>query len=264
MKINRQNKLNRIFSIFNILKHLHRKNKSSQKVIYTVIVGNYDIIPVIHDYIRDDWDYVCFTDNKTLIHMGKFGQWRILPLQYNRLDDTRNARWHKTHPVELFPDCSESLWVDANVNILTPYIYELIEQSEVQMLVPKHYCRTCVFQEIEVVKGKKETVENAEKIEQFLQNEAMPHFWGLNETNIIYRKHNILVQKVMDDWWKMIESYSKRDQLSFSYVLWKNGIVAGSIDIPNARIDFKNYRIYVHDTDKNLTGRLLSFIFPSK
>lgn len=62
----------------------------------------------------------------------------------------------------------------------------------------------------------------------------------------------------------MIESYSKRDQLSFSYVLWKNGIVAGSIDIPNARIDFKNYRIYVHDTDKNLTGRLLSFIFPSK
>jgi len=41
--------------------------------------------------------------------------------------------------------------------------------------------------------------------------------------NIIFRKHSdTLIQKIMNDWWDMIVRFSKRDQLSFMYVLYKN------------------------------------------
>lgn len=47
---------------------------------------------------------------------------------------------------------------------------------------------------------------------------------GLTENNVIYRKHkDPRCIKVMEDWWYMVENYSRRDQLSLFYVLWKNG-----------------------------------------
>ena len=29
----------------------------------------------------------------------------------------------------------------------------------------------------------------------------------------------------MEDWWKIVSTQSKRDQLSFNYVAWKNNFV---------------------------------------
>ena len=33
----------------------------------------------------------------------------------------------------------------------------------------------------------------------------------------------------MEDWWKEIEKYSNRDQVSLPYVLWKNGYQIGDV-----------------------------------
>lgn len=265
LRLSRQNSSNRIFCMRNILKHKNTRKVYINKVVYTAIAGQYDIIPIIQDYVRDDWEYVCFTDNKTLIGLGKFGHWKIFPLRYNKLDAVKNARWHKTHPLELFPDCTESLWIDANVNILTPYIFDLIKNTEAELLVPKHYCRTSIYQELEAVTFSiKDSAENIKVTENFLHSKGMPDNFGLNETNLVYRKHTAKVKKLMDDWWYMIENFSKRDQLSFSYILWKNGIQIEQISISNARIDCKNYKIYPHTRTNTLTGKLLSFIFPSK
>ena len=110
----------------------------------------------------------------------------------------------------------------------------------------------------------KEKTNVIENIENFLQQQGMPRNFGLNETNIIYRKHTANVKKLMDDWWFMIENYSKRDQLSFSYVLWKNSIDIRSIAMPNARIDFKDFKMFTHNPKDTITGKVLSFLFPSK
>ena len=53
--------------------------------------------------------------------------------------------------------------------------------------------------------------------------ENYPQNNGLATNPILLRKHNDpKVIKTMEDWWTEIKYGSKRDQLSFNYVAWKN------------------------------------------
>lgn len=42
------------------------KPKKVRSVVYTCLTGGYDSLKE-HRYIDNDWDYVCFTDNKELL-----------------------------------------------------------------------------------------------------------------------------------------------------------------------------------------------------
>ena len=53
------------------------------------------------------------------------------------------------------------------------------------------------------------------------KKEGFPKHFGLNETNVIIRRKNESVRKVMDLWEDFLRKYSHRDQMSFNYVLWK-------------------------------------------
>jgi len=53
--------------------------------------------------------------------------------------------------------------------------------------------------------------------------EGYPKNNGLATNPIIIRNHhNLDVIKNMEDWWLEIKHNSKRDQLSFNYIAWKN------------------------------------------
>ena len=55
------------------------------------------------------------------------------------------------------------------------------------------------------------------------QDEGYPSHNGLITGMVILRRHNEKdCIKVMEDWWTEIKYGSKRDQLSFNYVAWKN------------------------------------------
>lgn len=56
--------------------NIHGKNK---KAIYTCITNRYDNL-FVHTYINNDWDYICFTDDKYLIDAKMYGNWIIKPL----------------------------------------------------------------------------------------------------------------------------------------------------------------------------------------
>ena len=81
-----------------------------------------------------------------------------------------------------------------------------------------------------------------------IKTEGFPQNYGLPENNIIYRKHNKAeIISIMNDWWYMLEHYSRRDQLSLPYVLWKHNIKCENvICFPNTRIDYKNFCTFVH------------------
>jgi hypothetical protein len=54
-------------------------------------------------------------------------------------------------------------------------------------------------------------------------NEGYPQNNGLATTPIMVRNHNHSdVIKHNEDWWSEIKHNSKRDQLSFNYIAWKN------------------------------------------
>jgi hypothetical protein len=216
----------------------HRK-----KVIYTCITGNYDNI-VQHSYINFDFDYVCFTDDADLLAMKTYGVWKIRPLYYAESDNTRNNRWHKTHPHILFPEYEESMYIDGNIDMRTNILFNLIKPEDI-IRIPAHRTN-CIYKEGQVViKSGKDTAANVQKMIDFLLKEQFPHNYGLNGNGIIYRKHNNeKVIAMMDIWWSYILNYSKRDQLSLSYVLWKFNISPYDITFPIITNDDANFYFY--------------------
>lgn len=221
--------------------------KKHDKVIYTCITGSYDDL-IQHRYIDKDYDYICFTDNENLLKKRFVGCWQIKPLVFNKLDNTRNNRWHKINYFNCVSEYKESIYVDANIDILTDYIFKTFAESQKKILIPMHYRNDCVFQECDyVLECQREFVEKVEEVREFLKSQNMPEHYGLTENNIIYRDHSWeILPNMMKDWFECVEKRSKRDQLSCSYVMWKNGVKISDITIPNARVDTANFRMYCH------------------
>ena len=263
LKINyimtRPNRLTTLKNIFTTIP----KHKKNTKVIYTCISGEYDFMPIIQTYYAKDWRYICFTNNKKLLKYKHIGLWEIKKMEFNKLDNTRNARWHKLHPDILFPDSDESIWIDANIDILTDKLFTIINSRNSDILIPSHNLRDCIYEELETVKQMNlDNYEILEKVKNYLIENNMPKNYGLNETNIVYRKHNTPKnKKIMEEWWNMIENYSKRDQLSLSYILWKNNISVNNLSIDNTRIDIENFNIYSHNLQNTIQGKILKLLF---
>lgn len=228
------NNLNLLLRVLNYREYSATHQR--KKVIYTCITGNYDNL-IQHNYIDYDYDYVCFTDSADLLRIGSFGVWTIKQLEYSEYDNTRNNRWHKMHPHILFPDYEESIYVDGNIDIQTDLLFNLIDKKDI-IKIPIH-AGDCIYDECHnITKKRKDTKENVKKIIDFLQKENFPKHYGLNENCIIYRKHNNKkIVAIMEMWWNFISNYSKRDQLSLSYILWKFDIKPCDIAFPNVRND---------------------------
>lgn len=228
----------------------YKQTRQAKSVVYTCITNNYDDIFEIktYKYINKEWDYICFTDNEEHIKLGQIGIWKILPLQCNENDATLNNRWHKTHPHILFPNYEESIYIDANINILTNKLFETIKEKDKDLLLPIHFNNVCIYYEYEwALQSSIDKRENVEKGLKTIKEAGMPHNYGFTENNIIYRKHhNSNIINLMEEWWNFIITYTKRDQLSFSYLLWKHKIEVEDITFQNARIDINNFYVFDH------------------
>lgn len=197
---------------------------SKKKVIYTSIVGNYDHL-IQHLCVNDDYEFVCFSND---IKESRVGIWEIRKIPYSTNDSQRLSRYAKMHPHELFPTNDISIWMDANILISGPSFYEAIDFLETRKTVLlagiKHPFRKCVYKEAAAVVRKRKEL-NLFKIfkeMRFIKKEGLPQNFGMYEANIIYRKHHdFVIQDQCSLWWKMINQYSRRDQLAYSYTLWK-------------------------------------------
>lgn len=208
--------------------------------IYTAIVGNYDGIqqPIITD---DRFDYILFSNDAKETSVGV---WQVRPINYDNDDKIKIARWVKTHPEQLLEAYEFSVWMDANIQIKTDYIYkrtvELFDKKDLISTVI-HPIRNCIYKEMFVVYDlgleTENTLLNWAKV---LHRNEYPHNNGLHETNIMYRIHSqSVVEKLDGFWWRCIDKYSRRDQLSFNYVLWKLNINCCSM-LPNGQSAFNS------------------------
>lgn len=192
--------------------------------IYTAMVGGYDEIkqPMVVD---DRFDYILFSNE---IKEDKIGVWQIKPIEYTNPDNTRTCRYVKAHPEELLQGYEFSIWMDASLQICTSYLYErIIELYDQDVLISSmwHPSRNCIYEEaFAVLNG---MIEHEYIITPWckkLRKEGYPRDNGLCETGFLFRQHKDVVKKFNTLWWHCIEKYSRRDQLSFNYVLWKLGI----------------------------------------
>ena len=231
-------------------KYQPKMPKKKIGVIYTCVTAHYDEL-FDHKYINPDWDYVCFTDDLK-IRNEKNSHWQLKPLKYSKQDSTRNQRWHKLHPHLLFPEYDYSLWLDTNIDVVTPKLFEdvysAIRANNLISSAP-HPERDCIYDEMQAcLDHQKGTLENMQpQIDLFLKD-GYPAHNGLFETNILLRKHNDLtVTKIMEDWWWWIEHYSKRDQLSLTYVTWKSNFKISTLGKTSYRSQKSGVHFWPHN-----------------
>lgn len=240
-----------------------KPNLSNNKiVVYTCISGNYEKLKEVK-VINSEIDYVCFTNNKTLT--SKTWQIREIPECLDDLDETRKARCIKILPHIFLPEYDISLWIDGNIEIkgdLIEFINDHINKSD--FMTTKHPDRICVYDESSaVIKQKKDDEKIVKRQMEHYKNQLYPEKYGMVQTNILLRKHNnIDVINLCNDWWNEVLKHSKRDQLSFNYVCWKNQNV--DVEIINPNITSSDYfSIYFHsgriDTLKPGYGDIINY-----
>ena len=201
-------------------------------IIYTCITGGYDKL-TDHDFISQDWDYVCFADELSIDRKQDL-RWQVKGLQFTELDDVRNQRWHKTHPHVLFPEYQKSIYIDANINILDSKLFDAVDkiiQEDKLIAIPAHPARNCLYDELIacIELGKDNEAVMRSQVE-LIKADSFPKGYGLFENCIIYRNHDDRqVKVIMEDWWWWIKNYSRRDQLSLPYVLWKNNAIVATL-----------------------------------
>jgi len=218
----------------------------NKKVIYTSIFGSeyYLHEPSVK---LNGWDYICFTDNPDY----KSDTWdvRIIPKIY---DGARDSKKPKILPHRYLQDYDISIWIDGDVKIT----------SDVDILVDKHlkdkdyavlnheFCgisttgnlnvRKCIYEEAKFIKWlgdnhpRKHYKDNLDIINNQVdryRREGYPENNGQARNTVIFRRHhNQNIIKTMEDWWTEVKYGSKRDQLSFPYVAWKNQLDFNFID----------------------------------
>ena len=237
-------------------------------VIYTALFGDYDKLqePLT---VESNCDYMCFTDN---VHL-KSKTWRIINVASNseKLASNYMNRLYKMKPHLFLAEYEYSIYIDSNIQILSA-VSDFISKYLNSHLIaaPLHPNRCCVYDEIEFTQ-KKEMIskEQQRRVVELYMKEGYPKNNGLNEMNLIIRKHNHKsLIKVMDMWWDMFNDYVQRDQLSFKYCCWFNRLDVNNM-FESTRYINKYFLIFPHtkQVKETLLKRLkwkLKLIFITK
>lgn len=210
----------------------------NNNVIYTAIIGGYDTL-VEPDYNPEGWDFVCFTDRDL-----KSDTWEIrktLPLY---TDNTRTARKHKLLAHRLFPEYEYSLWLDGNIKVRGDVNELLVHLDDCNYATYDHSQnqldpRNCVYDEANTIlqfgiKNNGSYKDNPLLIKGQMEryiSEGYPVNNGLVVQMEVLRRHNEKdVVDSMEYQWNELKYNSKREQLSFNYVAWKNDLKFNYID----------------------------------
>jgi hypothetical protein len=174
-------------------------------------------------------DFVLFSDRRPRFVRG--WQWRPLPAETAGLTPVMVNRFAKFFPHRIFPEAECSIYVDANTLMLadlTPLIEEFRLSGADIGLFP-HKQRFDIFEEFDfaarVGKIPKEDAEKGRAQLARYRAEGLPADHLFTENAIIFRRHGKpALAAAMDLWWEQMTAYTKRDQLSLPYVLYKSNL----------------------------------------
>ena len=200
----------------------------SKSIVYTSVFGNYD--DVSEQKLPTNWDWMCFDESNSLSLYS---------------DNNRNAKRFKVLPHRYLQDYEYSIFIDGNMSVVGN-IDELVEKylSDSNVAFFSHNqntldARNCIYDEASLIitagnswmektpeRGMLNYKDNPHVVKKQLDKYAKlgyPAQNGLITGMVILRRHNEQdCIDTMEDWWTEIKYNSKRDQLSFNYVAWKN------------------------------------------
>jgi GT2 family glycosyltransferase/glycosyltransferase involved in cell wall biosynthesis len=191
-------------------------------VVYTAISGAYDSmkLPAMLDA---RFDYLLFTDTPT----PSTGVWQVRPITYHHEDITRTARFVKTHPHMLLADYDVAIWIDANIMILgdiSPLVDRFLNSGDAVGAIP-HPLRRTVHEELEAcIRLKKDDPETMQEQIGRYRSMGFDHDDLIESSLMIFNIRDDRLKPFLDTWWREIDRYSKRDQLSLNFALREAGL----------------------------------------
>jgi len=234
---------------------------SKKIVIYTAVFGNNN-----YDALSSNlpgFDFICFTDKKK-----ESSTWKIKLVKADLSPEVLNRKY-KILAHKYLKKYDVSLYIDANIKILKNpknFIADALKRSD--FIVSKHFMRKCVYDEAYALL-RSSRFNNYIIFKQILKYaiEGMPKNYGLSENSILIRRHNKLkIKSIMNRWWKEIVSHSHRDQLSLTYVCWRNRFNLSMTNEDKRKNNFfsfneKKYKKNLFKLFKSLFWILLYFLF---
>lgn len=212
------------------------EDNMNKKVIYTCLVGNYDVLrqPLAID---ESYDYICFSND---IKEERVGVWQIRPIPFTHKDKARLSRYVKILPHRALEDYEWSLWMDANIQITKKELYSIVDSKTAEggKVYQVTHCLPpcdCTYEEIifAYLSGRSGFCKTFLQY-WHLKRSGFPTHWGLFENNFILRKHlDPKVRKISEEWWAEFMKYTKRDQFNLMYVYWKNNLMPGLLFPPD-------------------------------
>ncbi len=213
---------------------VHSFNDSSfcekKTKVFTAIIGDYDNLydPLFNS---PNIEYICFTDQKGL----KSDIWNIRLVNECGFTNTELARRIKLLTWEYSPiECEYYIWVDAKYQIVSD-LRRLVSEYRLDsgILMFPHPDNICICNELALllIEGKGVKTDMIHQVSSYL-SKGFPLDYGLYETACFVRKpKDLLVNRIMLQWWEELESKSYRDQLSLPYVFWANSFAPDICDL---------------------------------
>lgn len=215
-------------------------DKNKKVVVYTCVTGGYER-PVEPLYKPSNVDYFVITD----MEIDSNSKWKKIDINsiegLSSFNNIEKSRFPKILPHRIFQDYDYSIYVDANVRIISDIRKSISSLGKIPFASHWHPERNCIYQEAEACilakKGNPRLI--TEQMVRYREL-GMPDNFGLIECNVLVREHNSeSCKQLMELWWEeFINSKSYRDQLSLPFVIWHLGYTMK--DIGFIESDVKN------------------------
>lgn len=197
-----------------------QKKEGRKIAFFSAISDHYDSVKTPL-FIQDDADYYLFSDTEQV----ETSVWKIKPCLYEDSDKVRTCRYVKTHPYVLLAQYEVAVWIDSNITLSGDFSEEIQKfiDSGKPIGAVYHPYRNNIYDEAKAVSAlgidDKTVIKN--QVQRYKQLGFAHH--DLIESNILFfnLKHP-KTKIILSDWWTEINQFSKRDQLSLNFVLWKN------------------------------------------
>jgi hypothetical protein len=190
--------------------------------VYTSFTSGYDAPTAANPLWSTAADFIAFTDGE--VEPG----WDRRPICNLFHDPCRNAKRHKILPHEYLHNFEYSVWVDGSVMItsavpLPVVIAEVLAHHDIAVF--RHRRRWCIYQEaLACIRAKKDDPAVIEAQMKKYRSERYPAGAGLAECTVIFRRHTAAIKAFNLRWHEEIQLHSRRDQLSFNYVVAQHKI----------------------------------------
>lgn len=203
-------------------------------VVYTCTVNNYDNFSLIQRPV-EGIRFVYFTNNLSKVPEGWEGRELLSPPRLTNGHDIN--RFHKVFPHHVLPGFKQSIYIDGNVNFNGSFIglAGKLSDSNVAVAAFQHpLWHTLEEEAIACEQGKKFDLHDICAVKKQLNNyqaEGLDLSQNIPANYLLVRDHGYPgLFQCMSLWWSQLFEYSKRDQMSLCYSLWKMNIPWAFLD----------------------------------